>query len=278
MTLEHSIEQAAKALLNADALLISVGAGMGVDSGLPDFRGDKGFWKAYPPLAKLGLSFSQIANPKWFHQTPKLAWAFHGHLLNLFQNTIPHEGFLQLFEIAKHKKGEYFVFTSNVDGQFQKAGYDEDKIVECHGFIHYLQCINPCSDDIWDATGIDVKVDEQAFEALEPFPQCQNCDLIARPNVLMFGDWAWNDKRKKKQNDRLNDWLNKLSDGDFGLAIIEIGAGTAVPTVRFHSKIVARKYNGTLIRINPRDYDVPDGHISIPLGGAEGIDRILKKL
>ncbi|RKZ81749.1 MAG: NAD-dependent deacetylase [Candidatus Parabeggiatoa sp. nov. 1] len=276
MTLENAIEQATKALLNADALLISAGAGMGVDSGLPDFRGDKGFWKAYPPIAKLGLSFTEIATPKWFHQNPKLAWAFYGHLLTLFQQTIPHDGFLQLLEIAKDKKGGYFVFTSNVDGQFQKAGYDEDKIVECHGSIHYLQCTKPCRDEIWDANGVNVKIDEHAFEALEPFPQCKNCGMIARPNVLMFEDWVWNDGRTEKQEKRLNDWLNKLPDGDFNLAIIEIGAGTAVPTVRIYSELVANKENRTLIRINPRDYEVPNGHISIPLSGAEGIDRILK--
>ena len=42
------IEKAAEALKRADALLIGAGAGMGVDSGLPDFRGDQGFWRAYP--------------------------------------------------------------------------------------------------------------------------------------------------------------------------------------------------------------------------------------
>ncbi len=277
MTLEHSIEPAAKTLLNADALLITAGAGMGVDSGLPDFRGNQGFWKAYPPIAKLGLHFSQMSTPKWFHQNPKLAWAFSGHRLNLYRKAIPHNGFLQLLETAKSKKGGYFVFTSNIDGQFQKAGYDEDKIVECHGSIHYLQCIRPCTDDIWEAAGIEVNVDEQAFEALEPLPQCQNCGLIARPNVLMFGDWAWNDDRTEKQEKKLLNWLDKVEKAGFNLAIIEIGAGTAVPTVRIYSEVIADKDNSTLIRINPRDIDVPNGHISIPLGGAEGIDSILKK-
>jgi len=47
--------------------------------------------------------------------------------------------FLQLLEIAKRKKDNgYFVFTSNVDRYFQKAGFGKDKIIECHGPIHYL--------------------------------------------------------------------------------------------------------------------------------------------
>jgi len=56
-TLDERIERAAAALREADALLVGAGTGMGVDSGLPDFRGTEGFWRAYPVIAKLGLSF-----------------------------------------------------------------------------------------------------------------------------------------------------------------------------------------------------------------------------
>ena len=47
------VEKAAKVIKSAEALVIGAGAGMGVDSGLPDFRGDQGFWRAYPPYEKL---------------------------------------------------------------------------------------------------------------------------------------------------------------------------------------------------------------------------------
>ena len=49
-SLQEAILQAKEIIKNADAIVITAGAGMGVDSGLPDFRGDQGFWKAYPPL------------------------------------------------------------------------------------------------------------------------------------------------------------------------------------------------------------------------------------
>lgn len=63
---DEALEHAAQTLRAADALLVSAGAGMGVDSGLPDFRGTEGFWRSYPALAKLGLSFEEMANPVWF--------------------------------------------------------------------------------------------------------------------------------------------------------------------------------------------------------------------
>ncbi len=74
----------------ADSLLLAAGAGIGVDSGLPDFRGPQGFWRAYPGLKKSGLRFEQIANPEHFHSDPTLGWGFYGHRLKLYRETQPH--------------------------------------------------------------------------------------------------------------------------------------------------------------------------------------------
>jgi NAD-dependent SIR2 family protein deacetylase len=275
MAVSESVARSAGALKAADALLITAGAGIGVDSGLPDFRGNEGFWNAYPPIARLGKSFVEMANPEWFDINPRLAWAFYGHRLNLYRKTIPHRGFHQLLEIAGEKAGGYFVFTSNVDGQFWKAGYDDGRVEECHGSIHYFQCTRPCGPDIWDAGGIKVTVDEEVFEALEPLPRCIKCGGMARPNILMFGDWSWNGNRSHTQGERLGQWLRSISNDGMQLVIVEMGAGTAVPTVRWKSEQVARRTNGVLIRINPRDAMIPLGpHISLPLGAAEGIGAI----
>src|ERR1700691_5895861 len=136
MNIDDMVSEAAVAIKAADALLVTAGAGMGVDSGLPDFRGAQGFWRAYPAIAKIGLSFEEMANPSWFKKNPHLAWAFYGHRLNLYRNTTPHQGFKQLLEIGAAKPGGCFVFTSNVDGHFQRAGFSPEQIVECHGSIH----------------------------------------------------------------------------------------------------------------------------------------------
>jgi len=63
---DDKLRLAAKAIKATDALLVTAGAGMGVDSGLPDFRGTKVFWRAYPIIAKLGLSFEEMTKPGWF--------------------------------------------------------------------------------------------------------------------------------------------------------------------------------------------------------------------
>ena len=97
-------------LKSSGCLLVAAGAGIGVDSGLPDFRGHEGFWNAYPALAKLGIRFEEMANPRWFHDDPNLAWGFYGHRLNKYKDTTPHLGFSILRKWALNKKS-FFVFT-----------------------------------------------------------------------------------------------------------------------------------------------------------------------
>ncbi len=278
MNIAKSIKEASKTITNADAILITAGAGIGVDSSLPDFRGNEGFWKAYPPIAKLGISFSEMANPYWFQRDPYLAWAFYGHRLNLYRKTVPHDGFKIMLDIASKKPGGYFVFTSNVDGQFQKAGFNQKRIEECHGSIHHFQCTAQCTTEIWDTSNIEVQVDEKEFKAIDPLPKCIHCGALAGPNILMFGDWSWIPDRSNRQGERLADWLQSIFKNSYKLAIVEMGAGEAVPTVRYKSESVAGNDKATLIRINPRDYMIPAGNISIPLGSKEGIQQIKKLL
>lgn len=270
---DNLIEKAADSIRNADALLICAGAGMGVDSGLPDFRGNQGFWKAYPPFAKLGYSFIDMANPQWFDHDPHLAWGFYGHRLNLYRTTVPHKGFEILLNWGKEKTGGYFVFTSNVDGQFQQAGYDDRCITECHGSIHHLQCSSPCGEAIWDSRGIEVQVNEETMKAREPLPKCPSCRKVARPNILMFGDWGWLPRRTHDQQHRYQNWLEQNKKGS--IAIVECGAGTGVPTVRMTSESIVSRYNATLVRINVREPRVPRGQIGLAMGALEALTKII---
>src|SRR5690606_21109669 len=153
-------------LAEAEALVVTAGAGMGVDSGLPDFRGKEGFWNAYPQFRRLGLNFSELARPIWFERDPRSAWGFYGHRLNLYIKTQPHSGFGLLLSFMDHCPRGGFVFTSNVDGQFQRAGFSGDRIVECHGSIHRLQRIDDQWFPTWDGSGIDVRVDEVTMRAV----------------------------------------------------------------------------------------------------------------
>jgi NAD-dependent SIR2 family protein deacetylase len=270
---EPNYHRAAEAILAADALLVCAGAGMGVDSGLPDFRGNAGFWKAYPAFGELKFGFSDLANPAWFVKDPMLAWGFYGHRLNLYRKTQPHEGFNMLLSWSRRMRHGVSVFTSNVDGQFQKAQFPEDRITEAHGSIHHLQCTADCGIGIFSAETFNVDVDPQTFRAREPLPKCPACGMLARPNVLMFDDSGWDNKLSRAQGQRQQNWLRQIPQGK--LVVVECGAGGAIPTVRFFSEqMLLLKIASTLIRINPRESDVSDGQISLPVGALEGLQNI----
>ena len=273
--MDAAISAARAALERSSALLIAAGAGMGVDSGLPDFRGNEGFWQAYPPFKSKGLKFSDLANPHWFDREPATAWGFYGHRKNLYTDTNPHDGFRLLLAHGSNLPGRYFVFTSNVDGQFQKAGYNPHRIAEVHGSIHHLQCCRRgCDSGIWRSSA-RIELDEVTMAASEPFPRCPYCDGLARPNILMFGDSRWRSERSEAQENRLAEWLGGV-DTD-RLVIVELGAGSAIPTVRNFCE-QQQRWGATLIRINPREAAGPPGTISLPVGSLEGLKAIMGRV
>ena len=170
------IDHAVDLVRQADAIVVGAGAGMGIDSGLPDFRGPNGFWRAYPALGRRQIRFEAIASPEAFRRWPRLAWGFYGHRLKLYRQTRPHEGFRILQNWAAETLFGISVFTSNVDGQFQTAGFPVEAIHECHGSIHRLQCLNGCTSKTWSAADFVPEVDEATGElSNEDLPRCPHC-------------------------------------------------------------------------------------------------------
>jgi len=174
-----------------------------------------------------------------------------------------------LLAMAHAKPLGAWVLTSNVDGQFQKAGFPPERICEIHGSIHHLQCPTNCSDRIWPADDFQPRIDHENCRLLGVPPLCPRCGGLARPNILMFGDWAWNEARTARQHQRLHEWLATTHH----LVCIEIGAGTHIPSVRHFSE----NCGGRLIRINPRETGISRG-IGIALGGLEGIGALAREL
>lgn len=274
MELQEKFVAAAEAIQNARAMVITAGAGMGVDSGLPDFRGDQGFWNAYPMYERLGINFVAAANPAHFGRDPAFGWGFYGHRTNLYRATVPHDGFRILREWADRFGLASFVVTSNVDGQFQKAGFPEDGILEVHGSIHHLQCLAPCSSAIWDNRE-EIPVEQSTMRAGH-IPHCPGCGGVARPNILMFGDFSWLSDRTRRQEHAFDVFLADHR-GD-PLVVVELGAGTAIPTIRHTSEQLGQQFGATVIRINLREAQIRGPHLSIAHGALDGLRGINEML
>jgi NAD-dependent SIR2 family protein deacetylase len=266
--------RASELVAGAGALLLCAGAGMGVDSGLPDFRGPEGFWRAYPPYRRLGLRFEELADPEHFDDDPELAWGFYGHRLALYRATVPHAGHRVLRRWADRWPTR--VFTSNVDGAFQAAGFPDATVTECHGAIGTLQCTAPCHEGTWSADDVAVDIDESTMRARPPLPTCPRCGRVARPNILMFGDGSWVPGEHGVRMVEHRAWLRAQDAAT--LVVVELGAGTAVPTVRRHAEL-ASAASSALIRINVREPEVRHGRGVALAAGAratlEALDRLL---
>ena len=270
------LARAAELISHADGLVVAAGAGMGVDSGLPDFRGREGFWKAYPVLGREQVDFYSIACPDAFRTDARRAWGFYGHRLQLYRSVQPHAGFQVLRRWAEGRANGAFVFTSNVDGHFQKAGFDAGAVHECHGSIAHLQCMQPCSSAIWPADGFVPQVDVAQCLLLNAPPLCPHCGGLARPNILMFNDSDWLEARADAQAGRLERWLAGVRRP----VVVELGAGKAIPSVRHFSERVVQRLGGRLVRINTRESGVPRLlDVCIAAGAAHAladIDRLLQ--
>jgi NAD-dependent SIR2 family protein deacetylase len=140
----EAILKARKFIENATSILILAGAGASVDSGLPDFRGAEGYYRYKNkeiPMETINFHSDRGGDLA-------ISWGFILRMMQMFSTKTPHAGYQLLHKLCKEKnekkKGSAFVFTSNIDGYFERAGFDADYLYECHGSTSFLQCIDLC--------------------------------------------------------------------------------------------------------------------------------------
>ena len=269
---EEAVYNAARAISRARTLIITPGAGMSVDSGLPDFRGKNGLWQGFAEVEGKTLRTGDLAITKAFYDDAAQAWGFYGQLANLFRETKPHIGFEILRRWANTVEN-WYVVTSNVDGHFQKAGFETSKIVEIHGTMEKLQCLTPCRPEVWD-NDQSFTIDGSTLRS-NHVPSCNFCGGVARPNVLLFNDFSWLYRQSQEQEERFNKFLRECNPP---ITILEIGAGKILPSIRDMNSKIAKNYAATIIRINPHEWEIDAPHISIPDGAASGLSKIERVL
>lgn len=268
---QDMIHRAAELIRSADALLVTTGAGMGVASGMGTFRGaNAGIW---PPLKELGIDFTEMSNPVWFskpevehtQQSANFAWSFWHFRHQAYTKIEPHAGYSILKRWGESMPHGMFSFTSNIDGHWGLT-IPESSVYEIHGSIRYIQCAlagrshtTSCYEEVWETGDVidQLEIDSSTKCAKNPLPRCKFCGKLARPNVLMFGDPHYLDTRQALQDAMYLEWKDKQkARKDRNVLVIEIGAGTAVPSVRMESEYVAQQLDATVIRINPEESSV----------------------
>jgi len=264
------LQQTIQLLEQADTIAIFAGAGMSVDSGLEQFRGANGLWEKSLKIDGKEIKHLDLMTHQAFEEMPKEAWTFIAYLIDKYNDAEPHIGYKKLFDLVKNK--EYFVITSNIDEQFQKANFNEDNILEIHGSIFYMQSMDILEKEIWITPKL--KYDKKDFKLKSPIPRCLVGKHYCRPNIMMFGDWFWVSTKSAHQQIRFNKWTKHIKKTCKNVVALEIGAGETIRTIRASSERFSGD-NIPLIRVNPMDFEVNQKHcISIPMGAKEFLENL----
>jgi NAD-dependent SIR2 family protein deacetylase len=258
--------QISEQLQQAEVLLILTGAGMSADSGIPTYRGADGTWGKWEK--EFDKHITELMTPKFIAENPVFMWKRFSQGFAHLKAVEPHRGYHILLNWVQKFDYQHFIITSNVDGQFQKAGFSPLQVYEVHGASGYLQCTTPCWDKVWQedySIYANLDLDEASL------PQCPNCGQLVRPNIYIFQDKTFVPTRVREQKNRLEAFLtqNKAKK----ILVIEIGAGAVVKTIRHWTNRFIRDYNAQVIRINPdpKDAQIDLPHLNIPETGLKSL-------
>ena len=160
------IQKAARDILRSKKTVAFTGAGISVESGIPDFRGDQGLWKRYDP--------DEYAHIDAFQRDPEKVWLMLREMFSLILSARPnpaHYGLAEMEEMGVLSS----IITQNVDGLHQVAG--SRNVIEFHGTHWTLSCLK-CRK----------KTDARSLR-LEDLPaRCPKCSSLLKPDVVFFGE------------------------------------------------------------------------------------------
>lgn len=167
--------QLRQALLAADAVVIGAGAGLSAAAGFA-YAGER-FGKYFSDFeAKYGFH-DMYSGGFYPYPTPEEYWAYWSRYIfvNRYQDA-PKPVYPQLLALVRDK--DYFVLTTNVDHQFQKAGFDKERLFYTQGDYGLFQCSQPCGQDTYDnEQTVRRMVAEQAGMRIPSalVPRCPKC-------------------------------------------------------------------------------------------------------
>ncbi|MGZ3559881.1 MAG: NAD-dependent protein deacylase [Thermodesulfobacteriota bacterium] len=160
------IQRAARDILSSKKTIAFTGAGISVESGIPDFRGAQGLWQKYDP--------EEYAHIHAFYSNPDRVWLMLKDMFALVMNAKPNPAHLGLAELERMGLLSS-VITQNVDGLHQAAG--SHNVIEFHGSHRTLSCLK-CSTTI---DGTALKIEDLP-------PRCSRCSSLLKPDVVFFGE------------------------------------------------------------------------------------------
>ena len=249
--MEKKIQTAKNLIEEADALVIGAAAGLSEAAGL-HYGGERfrqhfsDYIKRYGLTDMYSSAFYPFASPeeKWAYWARHIQLNRYGESLPLYQD---------LYELVKDK--ETFVITTNVDGQFVKAGFDEAFFFEVQGNYGEFQCSLPCQQEVFP----NQELVEAMVQASQNFkipssliPHCPRCQSPLTTHLRVDGAFV----ETQKWHEQEAAYLKFLQEhAEEKLVFLELGVGYNTPTIiKFpFERLNAALPQASLIRVNLED-------------------------
>jgi NAD-dependent deacetylase len=167
------METAAELVGNAGRIVVLTGAGISTGSGIPDFRGPQGVWTKDPAAQRNShiseyMAHAEVRRRVWQTRLTSPAWT-----------AAPNPGHLAIVELERQGRLHTLV-TQNIDGLHQLAGNDPALVVELHGTMREVMCL-----DCGDRGPMPAVLDR--LRAGEDDPDCRRCGGLLKSATISFG-------------------------------------------------------------------------------------------
>ena len=230
MVSQSTLEEFAHILAHAKKLVVSTGAGISKESGIPTFRdAHDGLWAKYDPM--------QLATPTAFRRDPKLVWDWYQYRRDLVNQAQPNAGHYALVEL-ENLLPHVIIVTQNIDGFHQQVGNTD--VICLHGNIQRDKCFANCQGN---PTYVDTKT--LTWDNPDMPPICPHCeDSFIRPDVVWFEEALPHDELERAQH---------LS-GEADVMLVIGTSGKVYPAA--YLPIIAYQSGATILEINPNPSDL----------------------
>ncbi len=224
--MEDVIKKGIKLIQESKNVLIFSGAGLSVESGIPDFRSPGGLWEKYDPS---DFYYDRLLSDE---KVRERYWQMSMEFYALMKDAVPHRGYLAIKNLEDMNK-LLAIITQNVDHLHQKAGNSPDKIIELHGTAFFVSCLKCGKRYTRDAVELRIKDGVKV-------PYCDVCSGILKPDTISFG--------QSMPADKLSDSFKYANECDL---CIVLGSSLVVyPAASIPEKAVE---NGAKLMIVNRD-------------------------
>ncbi|MHA1741550.1 MAG: NAD-dependent protein deacylase [Candidatus Thorarchaeota archaeon] len=170
MTADEDLRRARELVQNAQRICALTGAGISVDSGIPDFRSEGGLWKRYDPL--------EYATYESFLNDPSKFWTMGRELARVILDAKPNAAHYALAELEKRGK-LIGVITQNIDNLHQAAG--SKRVIELHG--NYLRAYCMSCGKVYVGEAVHRRVANGEIP-----PRCDECKGVLKSESILFGE------------------------------------------------------------------------------------------